>query len=271
MPPIGSHATRSATLPAGDQTPADVLRRRAEVWERRPLLRAIYREYFAWIAAECAPGGLTIELGGGSGNSREFIRGVWISDIVGTPFVDFVADAAALPLADRSIDNIFMVDVLHHLPQPLRMFREAARVLRPGGRLILLEPHISPFSRLVFALAHPEPVDLSIDPLPDDERPLFPLVGPFSSNQAIPTLLFCRTRHWRRLAARLPDWRLITLRRESRLVYPLSGGFSGPCLLPRWSWPLARGLDAALRPLSRLLAFRLLVTLELCSLAEPRP
>jgi 2-polyprenyl-3-methyl-5-hydroxy-6-metoxy-1,4-benzoquinol methylase len=35
------------------------------------------------------------------------------------------------------------VDVLHHLEFPVVFFREAARVLRPGGRVLMVEPAIT--------------------------------------------------------------------------------------------------------------------------------
>lgn len=49
----------------------------------------------------------------------------------------------SLPLDDAELDVAFCVLVLHHVPEPLAALREAARVLRPGGRLVLLDmaPH----------------------------------------------------------------------------------------------------------------------------------
>lgn len=45
-----------------------------------------------------------------------------------------VADALALPLADRCADAVVLAYVLFHLADPWRAAAEAARVLRPGGR-----------------------------------------------------------------------------------------------------------------------------------------
>ena len=63
-----------------------------------------------------------------------------------------------------------MVDVLHHIESPLRLFAEAARVLRPGGRLIACEPAITPLSGLFYRRFHDEPVDMSADPLKTADR-----------------------------------------------------------------------------------------------------
>lgn len=247
-------------MPTGDQTAADVLSVRKSAWENRPLTREVYRRYFQRIAQELAPGRVHVELGGGSGMAREFMSGILTSDIVITPFVDFVADAMRLPLADGTVDNVFMVDVLHHLPRPGRLFDEITRVLRVGGRVVMLEPYISLFSRVVFKLAHPEPVDMGVDPLPRDDLLIFKGEGPFASNQAIPTLMF--DRYLDRFARRFPNLRLVRRALDSTIVYPLSGGFSGPCLVPRFAWPLAWGVEALLRPLRRCMAFRIFLTLE---------
>lgn len=49
------------------------------------------------------------------------------------------ADAARLPLRDRSVDAVLVVDALHHVGDPAGAIAEAARVLRPGGVLVVRE------------------------------------------------------------------------------------------------------------------------------------
>ena len=49
------------------------------------------------------------------------------------------SDVEALPLRSASFDTIVTASALHYWPDPARALAEAARVLRPGGRLLLLD------------------------------------------------------------------------------------------------------------------------------------
>lgn len=51
------------------------------------------------------------------------------------------ADAGTLPVRDGAVDAVVVVDALHHLPDPKRAIAEAARVLAPGGVLVVQEFH----------------------------------------------------------------------------------------------------------------------------------
>lgn len=48
-------------------------------------------------------------------------------------------DIEALPLDDASVDAAFLSQALHHAARPAKAVAEAARILRPGGRLVVLD------------------------------------------------------------------------------------------------------------------------------------
>lgn len=232
---------------------ATVLAEHKRVWDAKPALRTIYADYYRRIVAACEPG-TTLEIGGGTGNLKSYRDEVVATDLVLSRWVDAAADAQQLPFADAAFTNIVGVDVLHHIENVPSFLAEAVRVLRPGGRLVLLEPAITPLSWIFFKLFHPEPVVMSQDPLAEPTAD--PNRQPFDANQAIPTLLAGRDR--KRLQSRLPELELTTVQRFSFLTYPLSGGFRPWCLVPARFAPRAIALEERLVPLfGRLAAFRL--------------
>ena len=50
-----------------------------------------------------------------------------------------LADMYRLPLADQSFDTVVLQMVLHHAEDPAGAVQEATRVLRPGGRLLVID------------------------------------------------------------------------------------------------------------------------------------
>jgi hypothetical protein len=90
----------------------------------------------------------------------------------------------------ESIGNLILFDVLHHLSMPMMFFLEASRILRPGGRMVIMEPYISPVSLVIYKVFHPEPVLMNCNPF--DSGMVKSSNRPFDSNQAIPTLIFFR-------------------------------------------------------------------------------
>ena len=227
-----------------------------DAWEERPLVRALYHDWYRLIAARLARGGgPTVELGCGIGTFKEFMPEVVATDVEPSPWADEVVDAQRLPYADGSVRNLVLVDVIHHLEDPVACLAEAQRVLAPGGRLVALEPFCSPLAKVAYTRFHEEHLDASVDPFAGAQSG----DDPWDANIALPTLLFWRDLD--RLRRELPQLAVVSRERLAWLVYPLSGGFSGrPLLTPRIGSALLR-VERAF-PLERLAAFRCLVTLE---------
>ena len=71
----------------------------------------------------------------------EIICADWPSTTHGNHHIDVFCDAARpLPFAPEQFDTVLLSDVLEHIPEPLALCQEIARILVPGGRIILNAP-----------------------------------------------------------------------------------------------------------------------------------
>jgi SAM-dependent methyltransferase len=75
--------------------------------------------------------------------SAEAVRAV--RDTFGDDDVRYAAiDANDLPFVDESLDLVYGYAFVHHLADPTIFFREAGRVLRPGGRAVFMDNRRAP-------------------------------------------------------------------------------------------------------------------------------
>lgn len=200
-----------------------------------------------------AQGKRVVELGSGCGGLKESIPGVIQTDIFPTPWVDVVTTAERLPFAGGSLDGLIGLDVLHHLEEPLRFFHEAARVLRAGGRLVLIDPYVSLGSWVPWHYLHHEACSM---------REPYNLAGRFErENNARATLWFDGNRA--RTEAQILPLRLQVLKTFDLFYYPLTGGFRPWSLIPPMAARELLRADRWLgRRLGRWLGYRILLAFE---------
>jgi len=239
-------------------TPAlDRINRHKEAWGKKPLLRRQYHDWYKLMAQFFAPG-RTVEIGSGSGNLKEYYPDIISGDIIKVPWCDLALDAHRLPFGAETLSNIILFDVLHHLENPALFLEEAQRVLSDNGRIILMEPYISPASYPIYKWLHPEPVDLKADPFEivtnDPDR------KPFDANQAIPTLMF--KTHRKNFEEKYPNLYIYHMEKIGTIIYPLTGGYGKLSLLPARMYNALRWLEQKTKRLADVMAFRMLVVLE---------
>ena len=75
----------------------------------------------------------------------------WVNhDCVFLPGVDVVHDLTEFfwPWQDESIDEIYMKDVLEHLPDTIRTMEEIYRITRPGAKIYIAVPYWNSFEAI---------------------------------------------------------------------------------------------------------------------------
>ena len=231
-----------------------------KVWEAKETIRLLYRDYHRRLLESC-PAGAVLDIGGGTAHVKDSRPDIVSTDILSFPGIDVVADAHRLPFPPACFSGVVMLDVLHHLERPIEFLHEAARVLRPGGRLSMIEPAMTTLARRFYENFHEEPVDMAADPF----APVVidPNRDPFDANQAIPSLLFATPAARSRLEATIPTLRVKRVEWLSLFAYPLSGGFQPWSLMPAALVRPMLAFEGAIPEIVRgQIAFRMMVVLE---------
>ena len=226
-------------------------------WERTPLLRQVYADFYREIRRHLKlelPGRIA-EIGSGIGNLKQEIPDAICTDLFPNPWIDLTCDGYELPFLAGSLSHLLLADVFHHLEAPAAFLQEAKRVLAPTGRLIILDPYISWFSRPIYGLCHHEPIAWH---KPLNHSLSHPRPRPYYAAQGNATRIFFgkTTPDW------LAPWNLLHRRVLPGLTYVLSGGFSGPSLIPPGTMGLLQGMDRLLAKWPRLFGVRCIVCLE---------
>jgi len=215
---------------------------RRQIVREKPFLRRIYQEWYAAIGASLPQiTGPVLELGSGAGFLSKVLPDVITSDLFACRGIQAVLDGQRLPFADRTLRAIVMTNVLHHVPDVRCFFHEAARCIRPGGVVVMLEPWVTAWSRLVYTRLHHEPFQ-PMAPVWE-----FPSHGPLSdANGALPWIVFERDRS--KFEREFPEWRIHAIVPSMPFRYLLSGGISMRALMPYWSFDQWQRIERWVQP-----------------------
>ena len=229
-------------------------------WEKKQAVRLLYRDFHRQLLESC-PEGSVLDIGSGTAHIKEFRPDIVSTDILLFPGIDVVADAHRLPFHDQFFAGVVMLDVLHHLERPIEFLKEASRVLKPGGRLAMIEPAMTVLARRFYDRFHEEPVDMNADPFAPVA--INPDRDPFDANQAIPSLLFATAPARKLVEQTIPSLRVRSVEWQSLFAYPMSGGFQSWSLIPGALVGPMLAFERRMPQLVRKhLAFRMMVVLE---------
>src|SRR6266403_1518913 len=132
---------RSSALFQAVALPYELLTRHP-VWRRHCARMALELPRGARLILDlgCGPGNSTIQLPAGTVGADRALSMHHRARRLEPRMPLLCLDANALPVRSGSLDAVTFHSVLYLLPDQPAALRETARVLRPGGRAVLLEP-----------------------------------------------------------------------------------------------------------------------------------
>ena len=215
---------------------------RKQIISSKRFLTAIYDEWYRKIAAGLpAVDGVVLELGSGAGHCDRHISNLITSEVFFCNTIRLVADAQRMPFSNQSLRAIVFTNVMHHMPDVCQFFTEASRCLRRGGKILMIEPWVTPWSRFVYTRFHHEPF------CAEAADWTFPSTGPLSgANGAIPWIVFVRDRE--SFEVEFPEFEIEQIQPFLPFRYLLSGGVGMRSLMPGFTHSIWERVEQMLEP-----------------------
>lgn len=228
----------------------------AEIIQKKKFLKKVYTDFYVEFlkASDTQGNGVFVELGSGGGFLKEIMPKAITSDILQIENIDIRFSALNMPFKDKSVKAFFMVDVLHHISDSFLFFKEIDRCLERGGKVIMIEPSNTLWSRFIYKYFHPEPFD------PKGRWGLEIESSPSDANGAIPWIIFFRDRL--RFEKEFPGLEIVKAFSHTPFRYHIAGGISWKQLLPDIAYNLIKGIEFILSPLNRYIGMFLTIELE---------
>lgn len=229
----------------------------AKIIRRKFFLKKLYNDFYL-LFKKSFPSDyknkVLVELGSGRGFIKKIIPNVITSDITKLPNVDMRFSALKMPFEDNSVDAFFMVNVLHHLQDARKFFKEANRCFKVGSKVIMIEPANTLWGRFIYQNFHHEPFNPKGSWVLKKSAPLS------SANGAIPWIIFYRDR--KRFEKEFSSLKILKLQPHTPFRYLISGGFSFRQFLPSFTYNIIKGIEMILSPFNKYLGMFLTIELE---------
>lgn len=230
--------------------------------------------YLTWLYKEIEfslKGNLILEVGAGAGLSGNFMS---LSKVVRTdylpwkiPGIQGKIDAQQLPFSDNSFDSAFAVDAVHHIPNPGRALSELCRVVRPGGKVVIVEPFVSYLSFLPYKIFHSEKTTWNYALPTNGVREN---KSASDGEQAILQSMFDRKLRIKGLDISENKRVFLNIRYISPFSFFATGGLGSPLPTPKFMIDVMIGIERLLpKRLMKLISARQILVIDIQSAIEP--
>ena len=152
----------------------------------------LIKNRYEWMNKFIKENDIGIEVGAGAGLSKKFItnKNLKISDFSDGKHLDHKKiDAQNTGFEDNSYDFVIAANMVHHIPYPIKFFKEMYRILKKDGKLIIFESYCSIFFQLATIIMKHEGFDFTKD-VWDEQTPKSDEKNAWAGNIAVPHLIF---------------------------------------------------------------------------------
>ena len=155
-------------------------------------VKYLLEKRFSWMNDFIKDEHKGIEVGSGAGFIKDFIKNknLKLTDLGDDDHLDFKKiDAQNTGFEKESFDYVIASNMIHHIPFPIKFFREINRILKKDGKLIIFESYCSIIFQLVTMIMKHEGFDFTLD-VWDEDNAKSDEKNAWHGNIAVPHLIF---------------------------------------------------------------------------------
>lgn len=208
-------------------------------------LNLIHKSFYKKIALNVSQKPV-VEIGSGPGFIKTVIHSAITTDVIKGPGIDTIAFAENLPFKSKSVGSVVMLNVFHHIKNPVKALYEFDRCLKPNGRIVMVEPWPTLWSKFIYQNFHNEEFNVK------GNWKINGCGRMSDANGALPWIVFKRDiKKFKRL---FPNLQIINIELHTPFKYLVSGTLSKPQLLPAPFYPIIDYFERLISPLNKYLA-----------------
>ena len=155
-------------------------------------VKFLLEKRFSWMNRFINKNDKGIEVGSGAGFAKDFIsnENFKLTDLGEDDHLDLKnIDAQNTGLENESFDYIIASNMIHHIPYPIKFFREMNRILKKNGKLIIFESYCSVIFQIVTMIMKHEGFDFTLN-VWDEKTAKSNEKDAWHGNIAVPHLIF---------------------------------------------------------------------------------